>query len=435
MRRGIELTRPWSWASLLLLSCLAAPMAGALTLPGVPPAMPAKGSADRDSLGRALDKFETTDWDSAFAAYDRSLAQARRGRLEPLPRFAYSKAQGLHLEMGLGYGPILEIAERVEGRFGYDLARERPTGAALVRLGQADPLLPPNDGDVLLGAELEWHEGARAFGDHDPYGNTLLTAVGGYDARQYLRERGGAIDLLARVGAGVEARVGVFRREQDPLPARADWHLFGEDRWMASNLAAKELTSTGLHARFEREPALATPEEPDGTYFRAAIDWWQQGALNGEDWARLDAWFFQHGSFGWRDAWAVTLRGATTGGERPPQSKPSLGGQAGLRGFRPWSVVGDALLYGRAQYELSSRGLKRTHVPLVTKMGLELVPYAEWGVVRGANRGRADLGFGLRHSLVETGQATHAQVDFAWPIGRESGPVRVTFSLSNDGLD
>lgn len=435
MRRGIELAWTLLWACLLLASGGYARSASALTLPGVPPAMPAKGAAERDSLGRALDDFETTDWDSAFAAYDRSLAQARRGRLEPLPRFAYNKAQGLHLEMGLGYGPILDVAERVEGRFGYDFARERPTGAALVRLGHADPLLPPSDGDVLLGAELEWHEGARAFGDHDPYGNTLLTAVGGYDARQYLRERGGAIDLLARVGAGFEARVGVFRREQDPLPARADRHLFGEDRWMATNLTGKEVTSTGLHARFDRAPALATPEEPDGTYLRAAVEWWQQGALNGEDWTRLDGWFFQHGSFPWRDGWALSLRGATTGGERPIQAMPSLGGEAGLRAFRPWSLVGEGLLYGRAQYELSSRRLKKTRVPLITRMGLQLVPYAEWGVVRGTDRGRADLGFGLRHSLVETGQATHAQVDFAWPVGQESGPVRVTFSLSNDGLD
>ena len=204
---------------------------------------------------------------------------------------------------------------------------------------------------------------------------------------------------------------------------------------MASNLAAKELTSTGLHARFQRAPAFATPEEPDGTYLRAAVEWWQQGALNGEDWARLDASLFQHGSFDWRDGWAIALRGATTGGERPIQAMPSLGGQAGLRGYRPWSLVGNALVYGRAQYEFSSRRLKRTCVPLVSRMGLKLVPYAEWGLVQGADRGRADVGFGLRHSLVETGQATHAQVDFAWPVGRESAPVRITFSLSNDGLD
>ncbi|MFN8549245.1 MAG: hypothetical protein U0527_15045 [Candidatus Eisenbacteria bacterium] len=172
---------------------------------------------------------------------------------------------------------------------------------------------------------------------------------------------------------------------------------------------------------------MATPEELDGTHFRAAIDWWQQGALNQRDRRVSTRGSFTMGEAGRRDAWAVTLRGATTGGERPPQSKPSLGGQAGLGGFRPWRW--SATLYSTAARSTNSRVavLKRTHVPLVTSMGLELVPYAEWGVV-GANRMRRP---GLQPAAQpggnRTGDARASRLRLA-DRPRERTGARVTFS-------
>ncbi|MCC7141467.1 MAG: hypothetical protein IT349_05130 [Candidatus Eisenbacteria bacterium] len=403
------------------------------------PAAPSPSAATFDSLG----DLEATDWDSAFAAYDRNLAKARRGRVEPLPRFAYSKVQGVHLEMGLGYGPVLGLAERVEARFGYDLGRERPGGSALIRVGGADPLLPPEEGSLLFGAELEWHDRVRAFGDHDPYGNSLLALFGGYDARHYLRDRGGSLDLLLRRGAGQRIRLGAFRTEQAPLRVVEDWHLFGDDLWMSENFAARSLTANGLRLRVDRAPAFATPEQPDGLYLRGGVTWQARGARPDDPFSRTEFSLYHHGSFERGDGWAFALRASSATAGAPLQALASFGGDGGLHGVRPWTVVGRNLLYARGQYELSSARLRRTRLPVLAGLGLQVVPYTEAGAIGHAlatvdhdpARLRWNLGVGLRKSLIETGQASHAQIDFAWPMGEDSGPARITLSFSNDGLD
>ncbi len=445
--------RFWFAAAWIGIAASAASGSGSSIPVGIDPTRLSPGKSDstrlefEDTDFDSLGGMEATDWDSAFAAYDRNVAKAQRGRIEPLPRFEYNKAQGLHLELGVGYGPFFGVAERAEGRFGYDFGRERPTGSVLLRVGRADPLLPPQQGEVQLGAELEWHDQTRPFGDHDPYGNTLLAAIGGYDARQYLRERGGSVALLGRVGSSVKARVGVLRIEQRPLEPVADWHLFGEDRWMAVNLPAKRLTATGLRAGLSRAPEFATPEEMDGTYLKLSSTWLESGGLDGKAFTQVDAALFQHGSFAWKDDWAITLRLATTTGKPPLQAMPTLGGVAGLRAYRPWSYVGTSLAYARAQYELSGGHFRKTRAPLLGKLGLKILPFAEVGAIGhgdeiearelfvGSEHARWDVGFGVRRSLLETGQAAHVQVDFAWPVGEISGPVRITLSFSNDGLD
>jgi hypothetical protein len=110
--------------------------------------------------------------------------------------------------------------------------------------------------------------------------------------------------------------------------------------------------------------------------------------------------------------------------------------------------------------ELRSRAaqLKRSRVPLLRRLGFRIVPFIEAGSVWGRDPGgdalrvrpirewkdlklprrsdvRWDLGFGLRQEVNYPGILSYAQVDFAWPMGADTGPARVTVQLSKDGLD
>lgn len=391
----------------------------------------------------AFDAFESTDWDSVFSAYDRETVKTKG--VEPLIGLDWNKAEGIHLDGGIGFGPWLGLAERIELRAGYDLARERPNGHLLVRFGQADPLLPPVPGTTSLGLELVASDDARPFGQHDPFGNWALASVGGYDARNYLRARRGSVDLLIRRGSAWVTRIGGSREEQDPLPAAWSAHLFGPDRWMSRNLQADPVVASGVGISTAHRPPYANPEMPDGTYFRAAFE----RLAGGRTWSRHAVECLRHESGRKQDGWLVAAGVRVAGGDAPLQDLPDLGGAAGLRAFEPRAFVGRAAFHARAQYEIRPDLLRKSRVPLLRRAGVQFVPFAELGAAWGRRPIRRydalvgprrqdlrwDLGIGFRKGLLGTGQAAHCQVNVAWPMGADTGPARVTLAFSSDGVN
>lgn len=394
-------------------------------------------------------EFESTDWDSVFAAFDSGFGRQGGPGLDPLFGVRYDKVEGLHLEGGVGVGPRWSWLRRVELRSGYDLGRERPHASARLALGPTER--------ERFGVEFEIHDGIRSFGAHQPYGNTLFALVAGYDARPYLRDRGGSAGVWWKPFQTVTGRLGFVRFREDPARAHTTFHIFGPDRWMEDNLAAERLHANAIEVGLALRPRYSEDVALPGFYalFRARIHGgeWLQGD---REYSTIEVRVDYLAELPWEDSVDLRLRYSLAAGRPPLQALPDLGGDAGLRAFEPRRFVGVESRLARVQYLWHEDFLRRTRIPHIKRGRLRLVPFAEIGSVwsNPDEQGGADplrdlddlrapraseahwnLGFGLRRDVESSGLLSYVQVDFAWPMGAETGPVRVTLKLSSIGFD
>lgn len=429
--------------------------AAILTLPllFMPPFVtPSHGQADEPldaPIGDTAPDFEATDWDSVFTAFDRGIASEQRTKLEPIVGFGYSKVEGIHAEGGLAFGPLAGILERIELRAGYDWKRAKPTAAGRLRLGPGGPEIQLPGSPASIAFEIEGWSGARATTRHDPFANAWLTLLGGYDARGYVLERSGVVYLVARPNDRTGLRLGLQRLEQSPLEAVEQSHLFGDDVWMSTNSGADRFVTNGARLELRRRAPFPKGVVVEEVYANAVAAYYGGGLLGGErEYARFEAQLFRRFELRSDDAWSLTFAGGSLGGRAPRQARFDLGGEAGLFAYRPGSFVGDASFAARVQYEYRRQLDRKTKAPLLRRFGVALVPFAEVGAAWGEGftspasfRGprpeeiRGNVGFGVRKSLEATGRASHLQVNLAWPVGYDRGPLRVTVSVSEDGLD
>ena len=423
------------------------------------PDEPAKDDVPPDAAeGPFVDPFgtgdpfamETTNWDSVFAAVDRDFDRAR-GWIEPLVDLSYDKVAGLHIDGGAALGPLWNARVGTATRFGYDFGRSKPTGRGSVRYGDLDRET------WWLGVEL--HSGISSFGSHQPYTNTLLAFVGGYDARAYLREEGGEVRASWKPTAAWTLQTAAIRTHQAPSPLRASYHLFGSDRWMeenagadgmAGNLGVDRWTGTGVLVQAEHRPRYSDDVVLPGLYARGAVASYRGALSSGPEFSR---WTVQAKRL-WqprgRDEFYVIADLGITAGHAPIQFAQDLGGQGGLRGFEPRFVTGNQRIFVRSQFAWANRKLGQIKLPVFGKTKLRLVPFAEVGSVWGDPSvglgGRDlvlpdpseihwDLGLGLRRIVDSSGLLSYLQVDFAWPMGADTGPARITLMLSSRGFD
>lgn len=395
----------------------------------------ADSAAPEDPFG-----MEATDWDSVFAAVDRDFDRAR-GLLEPLVSLTYDKVAGLHADAGVAVGPFWQRRILTETRAGYDFGREKPTGSAGIRVGELDR------GTAWVG--LRVHSGISTFGRHQPYGNPLLAAVGGYDARGYLREEGGVLEIGWKPRRTASLEAAFLRTHQAGSPLTSDFHVFGSDRWMETLPAVQRWTGTGVRLEWARRPAYSEEVVLPGIYARARVETYGGALSSGPE--------FSHGLLEFRRIFLsraedeLWLSGdfGITGGDAPPQFAQDLGGHGGLRGFEPRFDVGTQRVFLRSQFVWGNDTLGQIKLPLVGKTKLRLVPFAEFGAVWGDGslteaddlrlpRGPEvhwDLGVGLRRMVESSGLLSYLQVDGAWPMGADTGPIRVTLSLSSHGFE
>jgi hypothetical protein len=423
--------------------------AGASALDSTPPdsagLLPSGEAAWPDSMGPL---FGPGDWDSVVTAYDRAMRRENRRTITPEYGLRYSKAEGVHLEAGASFAYRPWRLSHLEGRFGYDLKRERPTGAGRLRFALF------REGRLHL--DLQAHSGAVPFGNHDPYGNTVLTLLGGYDARQYMLERELSGMLEWRPDEEERFAAGWVRTEQDPLRPVEDWHLFGPERWMEENEAAEPILLHGIRLRFDRRPTYLDATGSTGLTAGAVATAYGGRLLGSRREFSLiqgDLWYTRmiHAE----DAWHVRASGSIAPGRPPLQAWPDLGGAGGLKAFPPRGfgtrdrLVGLSRWVVRLEYQREQEILRRTRLPVIKRFSVKLLPFVEAGSVWGrrpilrwkdlrlprASEYRWDLGFGLRHEVGYSGILSHAQLDFAWPMGAQTGPVRITVQLSSNGLD
>jgi len=411
-----------------------------------PPSDPFDDPFGDDQLGTdpfGDDPFgiETTDWDSVFASVDDEFAAAQGGPLKPLLSFGYNKAQGVHFGGGVGIGPIWEQRVETGVLYGYDFARRHATLDANVRFGD----LIRERGWV----EIEGHDDVRSFGSHQPYGNPWFALIGGYDGGSYLRERRGVLRGHWKPRADWTIEATATRAKQSPLRPRADFHLFGSDIWMETGHPSDSLQINGLGFALRHRPRYSEDVILPGIYFMAEGELYG-GAVGGDrefsTWMVGARWISE-----WRDAdeLHVHLDWALTGGESPTQNLVDLGGAGGLRGLVPRFLVGRQRWFARAEYKWHRDLLRKTRIPFIKKLRLRLVPLVEAGAVWGdraihhpydlklSDRSDIhwDLGFGLRKTVDSSGFLSYAQLNFVWPMGADTGPPRITVTLSGKGFD
>lgn len=477
--RRNRLPRAWSWIPLCALLCISVAR-GQDPLPGDEPSDAAADSiriqatADSlriqamiDSLARVTDslavsepvdvpppQFENgfqdpfadpletdssaSDWDSVFAAYDRQLPTRT---FEPLVGVRYSKAEGVHLEGGVEYGPNQGRTVRVAVRGGYDIGRERPIGSARLQVGDLERRRAWGSAEV--------RDGARVFGSHRPYGNTIFALVGGYDAQSYLRERGIRADLNWAPVPTWLGTVGFSHRAHSPLPVSSEFHIFGPDYWMEFNEQAERVDLNALFLEVERRPRYSRDVVRPGLYLRGS------GTLAGGNGLKGDREYSKvvlEGRYLWRfhdhkDELYIYADGGMAPGRPPSQEWFDLGGAGGLRGFKPRSFVGTSRYFLRSQFAWEDRVVRRSGIPLVEKLRFHLVPFAEVGSAWGTfvpqsdwelpdpSEVHWDLGIGIRRVVESSGVLSFVQVDFAWPMGADTGPARITVQLSRRGFD
>lgn len=414
------------------------------------------GAAPADSLEDFVPGGSFADWDSVTAAYDATVRRQGDRRLRPLFGLRLNKVEGAHLEFGASLTDARFRLAPVEGTLGYDLARERLNFGTRLRFELRD--------DRWL-LEAVYRDDAQPYGCHRPYGNTWLALLGGYDAMQYLREREGGLALCWRPSEERQIWLGWVRTEQDPLRAISDTRIFGGERWMVQNDPADPVLTNGIRLRARRAPAYLGEPATRGLVTESQLTIRGGEFLGGSreySELRTDLWLTRparHGNL-------VHLRasGSLAVGRPPRQAWPDLGGDAGLRAFPPRGFdTPDTLIgYGRllTRLEIQSRAaqIKRTRLPILKNLGMRLIPFAEVGAIWGRARGpgtisvqplrelqelrlprrrdvRWDLGLGLRQNVDYAGVLSYAEIDFAWPMGSDTGPARITVQFSKDGLD
>jgi hypothetical protein len=416
-------------------------------------------SAAADTVG----VFNPGNWDSVMAAYDRSFRTGQTRKVRPKVGARYTKTEGLHVEAGAAMRINKLRIPNVEARVGYDAARQHANGLAMLQYDIA--------GRERWLLELSGRDGVRPFGNHNPYGNTLLTLVGGYDARQYLRTRDVSAMIVRRYSEERHIAIGWIRTVQDSVPVLADLHLFGPDYWMKRNESAEHVVENGIRLRILRRPPYFGEPIRTGLMAMSEIVAYGGEFLGGtREYASgiLDLWY-THAAHA-TDTWLLRGSGSLATGRAPQQAWPDLGGAAGLFAFPPRNLhltdssdvyatepaegqfIGVHRLILRGEYQWRKNPITNNGVRLLQKTALILVPLAEIGSVWGDplthpilefNDLRAprlseihwDLGFGLRKDIGYSGVLTQAEVDFVWPMGADTAPARITFRLSNNWLD
>ena len=353
----------------------------------------------------------------------------------------------------------------LEARVGYDFGRQRPNSLGMLWFDLV------GRERLLLG--LAAHDGVRPFGNHNPYGNTILTVIGGYDARQYQREREWDALLIRHFSDERWIGAGFVRTRQDPLRPVVDFHLFGPDYWMKRNEPAEHVVENGIHLHVHRRPPYLGETILTGLVLEGDTRIYGGALLKGTSEYGRSEWDLWYTGTARRDkdTWEARFSASLATGRAPRQAWPDLGGAAGMRAFpprglrlsddpnakpvledQPGQLVGTQRLFLRMEYRWQEELLRHTGIPLVKKLKPDLVPFVETGSVWGnpledpilrfkdlraphSSEILWDFGIGIRRDIGYSGILTHLQLDFAWPMGSDTGPARITVLLSNNWLD
>lgn len=321
---------------------------------------------------------------------------ARRGGLRvslvPGRYSAYNRVEGSRPGVGFDVAPARGVRLRTDT--GYAIEPHRWVGEAALVLG------PARRGPALL---LSAGDRFVTFGPTTlPTGADFLSLVAGQDRRDYLRRRGGGVDLLLVRHPRGSARIGAYYREDLSAPAGVSGHLFGGGTPIeAANPAVDEGMTRGVRAaaaRTWRGDQVAL--EAEGGLGRGDFDFaWQEGRLVLRP--ILPDGGILH----------LEVAGRNTAGAPPFQEEAFLGGDATLRGYDRLEFSGRRRATARLEYETGVDVLKRIGLPLLRSSGVQLIPFVDAGTTWGGTGDRvtdrpaldgalrSSFGIGLRRDV------------------------------------
>jgi len=285
------------------------------------------------------------------------------------------------------------------------------------------------------GRDAEWFAGDSRI-------ERAATAVfGGKDPNHYYEHEYWRAGLRITPRPPLTLRLGGGGGTHRPLGVATDWSLFGGD--VPDNLAAERLSHRDLYAvlswrwrglrlsgRHEWRRVSDAPGLPDVV-----------ASANGQAWyRRFDLHAVWRGQDGWGDVWTLAGNWRTADRQLPMPGKTYLGDHGTLRGFESRELVGDGGAWVSLDVRWDIDIFESLRVPLLRKLGLQPITFADWGRVHrnqgaldnypGGTGWRADAGVGLGKFLGLWNQLSNIRFYAARPVGEGMGERGWRFILA-----
>ncbi len=333
--------------------------------------------------------------DSLDRAHDGPPRAVRFG-ITPLALTSFNRVEGLRT--GIGFRLDGPGGFHSDGAAAYGISNHRWTGigGAGLKIGRNGPRI-----------RIEGQDRVEPFGPNRNIreGMGFLAFVAGQDRRDYLRRRGGRLIVDPYRTRSADSRVTAFHYEDLPVASSTDFSLVDGDPIHEPNPETDRGRTRGVSvsgsvsiredvARFQVEAGVV------GGELGGDFDYsWQTGT------ATLRPVFPDGGILN------LSVTATNTGGAPPVQSRPFLGGEANLRGYRRLEFVGKQVVSGRVEYETGIDILERSGVPILEKLHLQFIPFADFGSTWGRATGvektagtlegsvKASVGIGIQRDL------------------------------------
>jgi len=388
----------WVWLAVAIL-------AAAASAPAQPPAKPARvvpwrGTAPapqgadtldvRDILARRsarLDSllnsetavYDTTGIDSLVGALDRGgAAVAERVKphtplklhvsLRPLTMTTYDRVNGLRL--GSGVGARAGRIAAINADAAYAFARERWSGAA--EFSSDTPW-------KRLGVAAHWADRIAPFGPNQgAYFTSFMALIAGQDRQDYLHENTWDAGLSLRPARRSVLGLRYSMRHESNANAETDFHFFGSNTPISQPNPQVETRITRalvLDGEWSSRHRLIHTEAEAGI---------AGGTLGGQftgAWQAVEVRYAP--PIGKGDLLILETKFQNVAGAAPTQAVSYLGGDGNLRGYERLEFAGRQALSVRAEYEVASDLLARSGLPIVRRLHLQFIPFADAGTTWG----------------------------------------------------
>ncbi len=394
--------------------------------------------------------------DSLTGKGDRELAALARGErwsltTDPFGRLGFNRVEGWRLgvtatarrigrhqpqlQLGLGYGTARRRIV-TDGAFTLPLLASRAPAARDLEPGPVAGRPPPRPWPLLtLDISAETRTGV--FGGSAGIVHSFSAMLDGSDANSYYDRNAALAELVWRPRPAIDLRGGGFWERHLPVPLATRWSLSGSRDRVRLNEQIPLFSSRGVAGALGWRWGRV-----DG---RARAEWhWTTGSpfvdslsapvglappaipgADGRSLRRLTAalrgvWIDSHGN-------ECELRGSWWHFDRqpPPEWRTYLGGSQTLRGYGSQEIVGDRAALASLDLRLGSDPLRALHAPLLGKLGLQPILFADWGWARavdgprplaGPTGWRADAGLGLGKLIGAAGLGGWLRFYLAHPV-------------------
>ncbi len=389
----------------------------------------------RGDLLRELQREDQDFYPPGLLELNRSLADSGLARLDSLGFRTFVKEEGRRAR-GRGIGisaPDLGDYNRVEGGLlaaglslrepvwhGMGLQLQGGYSTSSRRFRHYEALTVRLDDFALLPqVELGYTDRVVPFGSNRPAANGIR-ALFAADEQDYLEERGGWGGLRwTRSPVGkVEARY--VAKRQLSVATHTDFRLIGNPGLFGPNPPVDEGIDRAVDLSWTAG-SLASGRESIHLEHRVS-----GGALGGDfDYVRSSAEASARRYLAAGHELVLDLGYVRAGGDPPVQRLADAGGLSTVRGFSRRTETGREAVRGRAEILVPYDLLGRSGIPLVRRLHLQFVPWADAGRVLGGPRWLTSAGIGAQYYLGPFGGVSYLRFDAAFPLGPDRpGDVR-----------